>query len=31
MPLWDSGQYFPLAYSRKSVEAVTVDRLALEP
>jgi penicillin amidase len=31
MPLWDRGQYFPLAYSRKSVEAVTVDRLALEP
>jgi penicillin G amidase len=31
MPLWDAGRYFPLAYSRKAVEANTVDRLLLEP
>jgi penicillin G amidase len=31
MPLWDAGQYFPLAYSAKAVEAVTTDRLELAP
>jgi penicillin amidase len=31
MPLWDSGRYFPLLYSRKAVEAETTDRLVLEP
>ncbi len=31
MPLWDSGQYFPLLYSRKAVEDKSTDRLVLEP
>ena len=31
VPLWDSGEYFPLAYSREAVESVTVDRLLLRP
>ncbi len=31
MPLWDRGAYFPLSYSRKSVEAATTDRLELKP
>ncbi len=31
LPLWDEGRYFPLAYSRGAVEAVTVDRLTLRP
>ena len=31
LPLWDQGRYFPLAYSRQAVEAVTVDRLTLRP
>ncbi len=30
-PLWDAGQYFPLAYSRQAVEAASTDRLVLEP
>ncbi len=29
--LWDTGQYFPLAYSRRAVENQTTDRLTLEP
>jgi penicillin G amidase len=29
LTLWDSGQYFPLVYSRDAVEAATVDRLLL--
>ena len=31
LPLWDSGGYFPLVYSRHAVEAATVDRLLLRP
>lgn len=31
LPLWDSGKYFPLVYSRHAVEAATVDRLVLRP
>jgi penicillin amidase len=31
LPLWSTGQYFPLAYSRSAVEKVTTDRLVLEP
>jgi penicillin G amidase len=31
LPLWDSGKYFPLVYSRRAVEAATVDRLLLRP
>jgi len=31
LPLWDRGEYFPLRYSRKAVEKVTVDRLLLQP
>jgi penicillin amidase len=31
LPLWDAGQYFPLAYSREAVEKVTTDKLILQP
>jgi penicillin amidase len=31
LPLWDTGRYFPLLYSRKAVEGETTDRLVLEP
>lgn len=31
MPLWDAGEYFPMAYSRQAVENQTTDRLTLEP
>ncbi|HEX5105311.1 MAG TPA: penicillin acylase family protein [Pirellulaceae bacterium] len=31
LPLWAEGQYFPLAYSRAKVEAVTQYRLELQP
>ena len=31
LPLWQRGQYFPLAYSRPAVEKQAVDRLVLEP
>jgi hypothetical protein len=31
LPLWEQGQYFPLAFSRKKVEEVTEHRLVLEP
>jgi len=31
LPLWRSGQYFPLRYSRHAVDAVTTDRLILQP
>jgi len=31
LQLWDVGRYFPLLYSRKSVEGETTDRLMLEP
>ena len=31
MPLWDQGQYFPLAYSRDAVEKATTNRLTLTP
>jgi penicillin amidase len=31
LPLWSSGQYFPLRYSRNAVDAVTTDRLILQP
>ena len=31
MTLWDTGQYFPLVYSRKAVEGATTDRLVLQP
>jgi penicillin G amidase len=31
LPLWRTGQYFQLAYSRGAVDAVTTDVLELEP
>jgi penicillin G amidase len=31
LPLWSSGQYFPLRFSRDAVDAVTTDLLILEP
>lgn len=31
LPLWDNGQYFPLVYSRKAVDANAGDRLVLAP
>ena len=31
LPLWDRGEYFPLAYSRAKVEKVTRHRLKLQP
>jgi penicillin amidase len=31
LPLWSSGQYFPLRYSRAAVDAVTSDVLMLQP
>jgi penicillin amidase len=31
LPLWNDGQYFPLAYSKEAVERETVDRLELVP
>lgn len=31
LPLWQKGEYFPLAYSRKKVEEVTKHRLVLDP
>jgi penicillin amidase len=31
LPLWSSGHYFPLRYSRHAVDAVTTDVLILEP
>jgi penicillin amidase len=31
LSLWDTGEYFPLAYSTKAVEAATQDRLTLLP
>jgi penicillin G amidase len=31
LPLWDAGEYFPLVYSRESVEKAAVDRLVLRP
>ena len=31
LPLWSSGQYFPLRYSRDAVDAVTTDVLILQP
>jgi penicillin amidase len=31
LALWDAGKYFPLVYSRKTVEAETQDRLTLMP
>ena len=31
LPLWSAGQYFPLRYSRNAVDAVTTDRLILQP
>lgn len=31
MPLWDTGQYFPLAYTREAVTAHTDERLDLVP
>ena len=31
LPLWERGQYFPLAYSRQEVEKQAADRLVLEP
>ncbi|MBY0574271.1 MAG: penicillin acylase family protein, partial [Undibacterium sp.] len=29
-PLWAKGEYFPLLYSRKAIEAVTQQRFVLE-
>jgi penicillin G amidase len=31
MPLWDTGRYFPLSYSRTAVEKNTIARLLLKP
>ena len=31
LPLWSTGQYFPLAYSREAVEKASTDRLVLTP
>ena len=31
LPLWRTGRYFQLAYSRKAVDAVTADVLELKP
>ncbi len=31
LPLWSEGRYFPLWYSRESVEKDTADKLTLEP
>jgi penicillin amidase len=31
LPLWSSGEYFPLKFSRAAVEAVTTDLLVLQP
>jgi penicillin amidase len=31
LPLWQRGEYFPLAFSRAKVEEVTVHRLKLTP
>jgi len=31
LPLWSSGQYFPLRHSRFAVDAVTEDVLILQP
>ena len=31
LPLWSSGQYFPLKFSRDAVDAVTSDLLVLQP
>ena len=31
LPLWERGQYFPLAYSRPAVDKQAVDQLVLEP
>jgi penicillin amidase len=31
LPLWDNGEYFPLAFSRVKVERVTRHRLKLIP
>jgi penicillin G amidase len=31
LPLWNQGEYFPLLYSRKAVEANAQDRLVLAP
>ncbi len=31
LPLWSSGDYFPLRFSRKAVNAVTTDTLMLQP
>jgi penicillin G amidase len=31
LPLWSEGRYFPLSYSRASVEKYVTDKLVLEP
>ena len=31
LPLWERGEYFPLAFSRKKVEEVCLHRLVLKP
>ena len=31
LPLWATGQYFPLAYTRAAVDAATTDTLRLLP
>jgi penicillin amidase len=31
LPLWSSGQYFPLKFSKAAVDAVTTDLLILQP
>jgi penicillin amidase len=31
LPLWRSGQYFPLRFSKKAVDGITTDVLELKP
>jgi penicillin amidase len=31
LPIWDAGEYFPLAYSQSAVERATTETLLLEP
>ena len=30
-PMWLKGEYFPLLYSKKMIEAATVQRIELQP
>ena len=31
LPLWSEGRYFPLSFSRQTVEKYAVDKLVLQP